>query len=65
MVVGGVQSHFRVQPDCSVEVALCCVGVVTIRKACFILNFLISDCMCDEYITQCHVVHGVPMFCNK
>ena len=32
VVVGGVQSHFHVQPNCSVEVVLCCivVGVVTI-----------------------------------
>ena len=32
VVVGGVQSHFRVHPNYSVEVLLCCivVGVVTI-----------------------------------
>ena len=31
---GGVHSHFRVQPNCSVEVVLCCVvvGVVTIYQ---------------------------------
>ena len=35
-VVGGVQSHFRVQPNYSIEVVLRCdvVGAVTIHNYC-------------------------------
>ena len=38
--LGGVQSNFCVQPNCSVEVVLCCVvvGVVTI-----------SECVSEEF----------------
>ena len=30
--LGGMHSHFHVQPNYSVEAVLCCLGVVTISK---------------------------------
>ena len=48
----GLQSHFHVQPNYSVEVVLCCVvvGVVTIFRK-YIFYFSTCNCNCDLYNT--------------